>query len=1237
MTIYKVILVILLTLISHFLFGQENCGNGIDDDNDGYADCFDSDCPCYAPFDCNVREFFKIFTPISPVQNFSNSGDVLFGRVDFLNDTIIPYYNFTQNGINTGINSIGFNPVDNFIYGINPYSPHQLYRINSLYQVSYLGNLNLPRFCGAGGMDNLGNYFVSSTDNVGELYQIDINTVTYTVIGRTNIRTGDFAFNPADGLFYAWRFRTNPGRGLYTIDPTSALTLPTGIYNNSIDDVGAIFFDTRGDIFMFGNYTPFQSGQETFFKIDMQNNSVNRLGQTYEIVYTDGCSCPYGIELYKNSSPSQIMRGDTTTYIFSINNNSPITFDNLIFKDTLHDGLFFLNNAVLDSGNIVISGNTQGDSIAHLTINNLTTGSHYFHIDVVVPCNYSGPTEYINLAQLTGFNNTSSFYPNEVFSDNPTTLTFEDPDTLLISFNSPIIDTSFISICKNDSIQLTNGTYISAQGTYLDTFTNSFGCESIIQINLNHFQTLIDTIPLTLCNNDSFFFAGDWIYSTGQYFDSILSSSGCDSIIFLDLEVISLTVVTIQDSFCDGETYTLPNGTITDTAGIFSDTFYSASGCDSIINITQLSLNFSSDTLILDTICENDFHNLPNGNSTNVSGYYFDTLTNQTGCDSFIITNLTVIPTFFDTLYEFICNGDSVLLPNGSFAFQTGNFISSFSNKYSCDSTYLSIVTVYLKYFNEIFDTICENDSYTLPDGSVTNQTGVYRDTFLTINSCDSIIISNLFVSASSISYIVDTVCNNEFYTLPNGDTVTTPGHYVDTLINQFSCDSIIDIIILIAQSSTDSFDIEICNNENHQLPDGRSVSQTGVYISALNNRYGCDSTIITNLSVYNFTFYDTVCSLNNGYVLPNGDTVFQSGNYSNTFTSIGNCDSVININLSVSNITLNFTTDSVDCFGENSGTVSTSIDSNNSNFPIDYQWSNGFSGSSLEELTAGIYIVTTTDALGCSIIDTIEVFQPPIMSYNIETVDVSCFGEDDGQVTVEASGGAPEYNISISGVSSGNGVFNALSAGNYTLNITDANGCILTNEINIYQPDSIELYTEPDSIFGESGETISVEISTNYNLSTSFNWDNNYGVSCLDCNNPNIILTDSTEFLLVSTFSESSTRSGVICPKEFIIPVTVLFNEDVFIPNAFSPNGDGENDVFRFYGTLERIRTFKIRIFDCWGELVYESSDPYFGWDGTFKGEAMNQNVFTYYVAYSFIGDNRHKVQAKGSITLLR
>ena len=87
------------------------------------------------------------------------------------------------------------------------------------------------------------------------------------------------------------------------------------------------------------------------------------------------------------------------------------------------------------------------------------------------------------------------------------------------------------------------------------------------------------------------------------------------------------------------------------------------------------------------------------------------------------------------------------------------------------------------------------------------------------------------------------------------------------------------------------------------------------------------------------------------------------------------------------------------------------------------------------------------------------------------------------------------------------------------------------------------------------------------------------------------------------------------------------------FIPNSFTPNGDGNNDVFEIYG--ENIKTVKLRVFNRWGELVYESTNQFKGWDGTYKGVLQNPGVYTYDAEIIFLDDTQ--VEKHGSVTLIR
>ncbi len=97
---------------------------------------------------------------------------------------------------------------------------------------------------------------------------------------------------------------------------------------------------------------------------------------------------------------------------------------------------------------------------------------------------------------------------------------------------------------------------------------------------------------------------------------------------------------------------------------------------------------------------------------------------------------------------------------------------------------------------------------------------------------------------------------------------------------------------------------------------------------------------------------------------------------------------------------------------------------------------------------------------------------------------------------------------------------------------------------------------------------------------------------------------------------------------------VHIDVNEGTFIPNAFSPNGDGLNDVFKIenFG-YERIKEFNV--FNRWGERVFQTLDGTKGWDGTYKGHPADVGTYYYYIAYATTDDNLHTF--KGEITLLR
>jgi gliding motility-associated-like protein len=114
-------------------------------------------------------------------------------------------------------------------------------------------------------------------------------------------------------------------------------------------------------------------------------------------------------------------------------------------------------------------------------------------------------------------------------------------------------------------------------------------------------------------------------------------------------------------------------------------------------------------------------------------------------------------------------------------------------------------------------------------------------------------------------------------------------------------------------------------------------------------------------------------------------------------------------------------------------------------------------------------------------------------------------------------------------------------------------------------------------------------------------------------------------------------TVSDGICTKDAQVPVEVhdllCADPDIFVPNTFTPNGDGNNDVLFVRGRL--IATLDFKLFDRWGELIFETTDPNIGWDGTFEGRAVDPAVFVYHLTAYCIDGQRYFT--KGNVTVGR
>ena len=270
-------------------------------------------------------------------------------------------------------------------------------------------------------------------------------------------------------------------------------------------------------------------------------------------------------------------------------------------------------------------------------------------------------------------------------------------------------------------------------------------------------------------------------------------------------------------------------------------------------------------TLIDTTICDGEFYTLPDGTTTNAAGTYTVTLTGAGGADSIIITNLFLSAVYNEITNAEICEGENYILPDGSIVSTSGTYINNLFTIAGCDSTITTNLTV-LPFFSTFIDTsICEGDNYILPDGIIVTTAGIYNTTLISVGGCDSIITTTL-TTISPIILIVDVeICSGAAYILPDGIIITVAGTYTSILTAVSGCDSTIITNLSMATEFNTLINADICFGESYILPDGTSTSSSGTYITNFIAAGGCDSVVTTTLIVHEnpvaiFNLQDFVC-----------------------------------------------------------------------------------------------------------------------------------------------------------------------------------------------------------------------------------------------------------------------------------------------------------------------------------------------------------------------------------------
>ena len=442
------------------------------------------------------------------------------------------------------------------------------------------------------------------------------------------------------------------------------------------------------------------------------------------------------------------------------------------------------------------------------------------------------------------------------------------------------------TICEGDSL-LAGGMFQTTTGLYYDTLINSIGCDSIITTSLTVIPTNYVMPSINICPGDSALIYGTYQGVAGTYYDSLTSITGCDSVAITTLFVNPIFDDSVSVSICQGDSV-VAGGIFQTTTGIYYDSLTTIMGCDSI---TTTSLTVNPIYLISSQIdiCPGDSV-LIYGNLQGAAGVYNDSSITPAGCDSISVTTLTVNLAFDDSIAVAICQGDSIYAA-GAFQTTTGIYYDSLTTIMGCDSITTTSLTVNPSYFTASQIDICPGDSV-LIYGNLQGATGVYYDSLITTTGCDSIFMTGLTVNPTYFSAPQINICEGDSI-FAGGMFQTTNGVYYDSLSTSAGCDSITITSLTVNPTYFSIAQLTICDGDS-VLIYGNFQGTTGTYYDSLTSGAGCDSVRATSLTVNSSYLFSSQTSICEGEsVLIYGNLQGVAGLYYDSMTTSMGCDSV--------------------------------------------------------------------------------------------------------------------------------------------------------------------------------------------------------------------------------------------------------------------------------------------------------------------------------------------------------
>lgn len=652
---------------------------------------------------------------------------------------------------------------------------------------------------------------------------------------------------------------------------------------------------------------------------------------------------------------------------------------------------------------------------------------------------------------------------------------------------------------------------------------------------------------------------------------------------------------------------------------------------------------------------------------------------------------IIIPPTENNDISEFFYSGCvsdsfSIVINNTMYDLNNPSGIELFTRENSCDS----IVMVNLVFEEEL--TSEENYEGCFGDGFSIEVNGVIynennpsgTETLISANGCDSIVTIDLIFNDALTGEVTYEGCQGDgFSTEVNGTIYDEDNPFgSESLVSTFGCDSTVTIDLVFNENSEFLLDDEICESDeiivNNTVYDINNPSGTEILPNESIN--GCDSIINIDLSFIlqinvSISSSGNICSGESTEIIINHNAgtdisvlIFDGTDFielsnvqdgfsfevspeSSTTYSIEsldienfNCEIIIEINevaVTVNDLVIEstFTTDyngfEVSCHDSENGSIR--VVPSGGVEPYGYEWNTGDQTNEITDIDSGDYSITVTDSEGCQDEDMFQITAPFPITLDVISKSTDCDTVDEGEIIIDnIQGGVSPYDIFLDGTleettSTFPFMISSLIPAEYELFIVDANGCLIDS---IFIIDEAELPTVDlgeDKIIKE-GESVEIFANITGEI-VNILWEPSELVSCDTCLIIEVSPTETTEFSI-----QIIDTNGCIATDTILVRVEM--DENIYVPNIFSPNDDGINDILFIFTSSNVLEIETFSIYDRWGNLVFkednfEPNNEEVGWDGRYKGLNVKPGVFAYYVEFELSDGTLNRTS--GTITVIR